>query len=585
MHWLIQFLIGEGRLLELWRRADENAVVQLFDPAHRGKLARFVYHWLSFGLPIACFILPFVLGMIDGFGTARGFLAGATGFMAMCGFTGAIALPIFGMIVLRGRMHEREDLEQLCLTPLSRDEIAFGALYWPIKFCYRALTLHFALTWVVAFAWYVSEAFRRSNVDAEDLMEGLAIFLSIGLAASLFFVSAALSTIVVASRLALKMHTSRWTLLYRVPLDAVPHGFWLLGTTFGSLIISLVVGQNVMRGAEDQIQSICAGIAGLLVSSLLVKFQLTHMMRQLCADGPSLYFGSIREPDEPEPLWGKAEWGVIRSKERRRQILDKLRSGANHAMPSEFVSSIGASLGFVSTAIVAVHALVLAFSVDFYRRNEYEETLIERLVWMLIGPGIAFIFPTLVWLAWWILHGRHAEGREDAIRRDAPLLSAVYGVWKHMPAWAVPLVLLGIGFPVSHSHLDLGPETIFSFLSWLLYVLFAMLTACIVAMQVQVSARPMRIVMVWLGIAFAFVVGAGYREPGSVALNWRLDDDVVFTVLAGVFVFGSAVLYILPVAAHAARHRGLTVIRDDEEEEKEDTLTSSSSSSGLGITE
>ena len=572
MKWIIQFLIGESRLLELWDQAHDNAVVQLFDPGHRSKFAKFVYHWLSFVLPIGCFVMPFALGLNGGFGRLSSFLAGTFGFLVACCFIGAIALPVFGMIVLRGRLHEREGLEQLCLTPLGRDEIAFGAVYWPIKFCFRALTLLFVLTWLMGLVWLFHEIAADKNFDGDDFFEVVSGITVGGMGANLVFASFALASLMVSTRAALSLHGGRWRLIYRAAFEMVPHALWLLAVIFGSIAIAAVVGSAILERAEDFLQIAVGGAVGLAVGVALVKFQLTYMMRLICFDGPSLFFEEIREPDEPQPIWGKAEWAIVRSTARRRPILDELRAADHYPVFSEFLPAILIALGFITGAIICINVFENAFPFDSYGREEDSQSIMGRMIWMIFGPGVVFVFPTVLWLSWWLVFGRKRVSNTEAIRRDAPLFSAIYGLWRMIPAWAVPIVLLGLGLLTSRGHLSRGVETFFSSTAWLMFVTFGIILSCIVSLQVQVSQNPRRTANYWLGIAFAYIMAAGYRGPGDPGRIWKMDDDVVFTALAGVFLCGTAVVYILPVAGHTARHRGLDAPNDDEEEKNIDSL-------------
>lgn len=563
--WIIQFLIGESRLLELWDQAADNPVVQLFDPGHRSKVAKFVYHWLSFVLPIGCLLTPFAFAFLDGFGRLSSFLGGTFGFLVACCFIGAISLPVFGMIVLRGRLHEREGLEQLCLTPLGRDEIAFGAVYWPIKFCFRALPILVVLTWLTGLLWLFVETSNSRRFDLEEVFDMIAGVVFMGSGATLVLVSFALASLMVSTRAALSQHTGRWQLLYRVPFEMIPHVLWLFGVILGASLVGYVVGDIVLHRAEDFFELVFGGGAALLLGVGLIKFQLNHLVRHLCFDGPSIFFEEIREPDEPQPIWGKAEWSIFRSGAQRKRVFAELRTADHYAARSEWIGSLAAAAGFLSFAVVCIHNFEAAFPFNRFRRQEVDELLIDRLGWMLSGPGVTFIFPTVCWLAWWKLFGGKRSPPGEAIRRDAPLLSAIYGLWRTTPAWAVPAILVAFGLVTSVNHLSGGIETFFSSTAWLMYVVFGFIVACVVSLQVQVSPNPQRAANIWLGISFVFVMAAGYRDEDHFGRIWRMNEDVIFTALAGVFLCGTAVVYILPVAGHIARHRGLDAPNDDEE--------------------
>lgn len=587
MKWIIQFLIGESRLLELWDRAADNPVVQLFDPAHRGKLAKFVYTWLSVLLPLACFALVFMPLLIPGGGSARSLLAAAFGFLVACCFIGAVALPVFGMIVLRGRLHEREGLEQLCLTPLTREEIAFGAVYWPIRFSFRTLRLLLSFTWAVGLAFAFSELVRSSSFRRGDDFEVIPALFMGGAAATLIFASAALSSLMVSARIALAFHDGRWRLLYRVPLEMIPHAFWVLGVMFCSMAVTWVFADQLFGGFDDWVELITGGVSGLTTLAILIRFQLSFMMRRVCIEGPSLFFEDIREADEPQPIWGKAEWAVVRTPSTRKQVLAELSDASGFAARAEYFPSVGFAIGVIAQAIVVTHALVLAFPINSYRDPEEWDTLLNRFHWMGLGPMTAFILPTVLWLVWWGVYGRvNPQEGSGPIRRDAPLLSASYGVLRRLPmGWVIPCGLLIVGFIFTSNTVREG-EMFVTVSLWSIFVAAGIALSCVVSLQVLVAHKPMRTAMTWLCISFVYILAAGYREaPHGNGRIWVLDEDLFVTSVAGMFLFGTAVVYILPIVGHVARHRGLDALNDDEEEKKIDSLTSSSSSSGLGITE
>jgi hypothetical protein len=400
--WIIQFLLGESRLLELWNQADENPVVQLFDPARRGRWVKFVYQWLAVALPVGCFVLAYSPIFLTTNFNWDDLLGNAFGFIAANAFVGAVVLPLFGVLVLRGRMHEREGLEQLCLTPLSREEIAFGAVYWPIQFTYRTLRLLFIFAWVSALLAVIAEmgssynGFTRSKVEEALLMFPLA-----GLSMTICFLSVAFSAIIVCVRAALACHGGRWQLLYRVPLHLIPHGFWILGALIGSLTILFLPGIDIFGSPRSDLRNAIQSFVAIAFGGSLVKFQLTSLTRRICFDGPSLYFDPIREPDEPQPIWARAEWAVWRSRTARKQVLAEVEAHPDRASLPESISAAALALGFVVQAIVVVHACLLTIPPRWFDDDALRNTLLNRFAWMGYSPGVAFIFPVVAWILWW----------------------------------------------------------------------------------------------------------------------------------------------------------------------------------------
>jgi hypothetical protein len=513
MKWFIRFFLGESRLLELWNQADENPVVQLFDPARRGRWVKFVHQWLALLLPIVALVVAYLPLYLGHQTRLEEMLGQSTLLLIALSYAGSVVLPIFGMIVLRGRLHDREGLEQLCLTPLTRDGIALGAVYWPIRFTFRALKLLLAIAWVSGIGAITYRSYSGAFLNNWGPTQVLSALLLFGFGGTLFFLSIAFSTIMVTARTALADHTGRWRLIYRVPLRMIPHGVWFIGMAGACLFVISFIEDRIFKVHDYETSRLCASIGAIIVATALIRFQLWHMTRRISDDGPGLYFEVLREQDEPPQDWLKAEWQIWRSRAARKHVLAEVKGNPGRATLFEYLVAVGVALGFVVQTVVIAHGANAGLWPDRFSHYGESNNFLDRFLWMGFGPGAAFIFPLVVWVIWWGVYGRLRNGEGGTLLcREAPLLGAVYAMRQFRLAWVIPLCVMSLCIYLTARY-DFFAQFIPANLVWALYIGGGFLLACIAALQMQVSEKPLRIAKMWLTLAFVFLMVDGLRYP------------------------------------------------------------------------
>jgi len=530
------------------------------NPARMGIVSRLPYRWLPIFVPFA--ILSFAYAPLLSGSTRRlGRILGDSSEILLGGlFLAAFTLPILGTILTGGRAHSKEGLEQLRLTRLEGDEIAFGAVYWPIRFTFRVMIPLAVLAFLSGLLSHVSSVPSvESRVDLWTAGRLLVGFMFVCLGCLLVAIWLVFTTLALAARVTLGHQDTRWLSVFLVPLLMMPHAFnFLMGLgCIGSF--AGLVGDRIELGYDEVILRFLLNsfetFAGLVVGVALLRIQLSCMIQGICNDAAHHYFGSMREESDPQPIWEKAEWSVLRLRSARRRVIEILR-GRNPRPPlHEDVIVVAITFLLITLVIVLSDFINVLFPVRSFLRIGYTGDVFDRLWTVGAGPVFVFVFPLVASCVWWILFGqRCGKILLEGEARKAPYLASLYRLLQRELAWIIPLwvAVLGVSLTLDwFGDLSSIPTAIL----WGIYCVGGLSVAAVSSLHIQESRKPHCSTALWLTLAALLVFTDASRDADTAMRVWELNWDRGPSFVLGILILCMAHLYILPVVAQRARQR------------------------------